>query len=329
MSALWSSPTAQYWTALIGTLFLLYALIKTLTSSWSFFRPSQLHRYNHSNSWACVTGSTDGIGLGFAKELASNGFNVLLHGRNPTKLQKVRSEISQQFPDRKIEIVVADASSYDDSYSIVVDKIKTLPGTLTVLVNNVGGIMSTPQFVAHSEIPHEDIDAIINLNLRFGTHLIRELLPVLRENGPALLANIGSVGGIVGVPYITTYSATKAYVHTLTESLKNEMVAERVEGVDVVGFVVGNVESNSMFTMSFAGKLMIGDACTDFDTSGSQHEQDALHDHVSRVRCFLLASNGGRQQGDGVGALEACRHGECVDHVWDENDEEDAGRGDA
>src|SRR3984893_12013911 len=57
-----------------------------------FLRPTSLACYLSNDtahpSWALITGSTDGIGLGFAKELCSRGFNVLLHGRNMGKLQR-------------------------------------------------------------------------------------------------------------------------------------------------------------------------------------------------------------------------------------------------
>lgn len=207
MSSFWPNSTLQYWTALTGTIFLLYQLITGLRFAWDFVRPSRLHKFQHagSNSWACVTGASDGIGLAFAQELLAAGFNVLLHGRNATKLGKIRSQLSQEFPEREVDLVVADASKYDDSYSTVVAKISSLPGKLTVLVNNVGGIHTYPQYVSHAEIEHDAIDICINVNLRFATHLIRDLLPVLRANGPSLLANVGSVGGLIGVPYLTTY----------------------------------------------------------------------------------------------------------------------------
>ena len=46
-------------------------------------------------SWALITGSTDGIGLAFAKSLAKYGFNIILVARNPEKLQKVEQELKE------------------------------------------------------------------------------------------------------------------------------------------------------------------------------------------------------------------------------------------
>lgn len=63
---------------------------------WLYFlRPSQLHKYRDSelSSWALVTGASDGIGLELARELLAQGFNVLVHGRNETKLEGVKRSL--------------------------------------------------------------------------------------------------------------------------------------------------------------------------------------------------------------------------------------------
>lgn len=57
-----------------------------------------------------LTGATSGLGLSLTSELCSRGFNVILHGRNPEKLEKVRSELAAKFPDRQLDIVVLDAA---------------------------------------------------------------------------------------------------------------------------------------------------------------------------------------------------------------------------
>ena len=74
-----------------------------------------------------------------------------------------------------------------------------------ILVNNVGGVTTYPQYVSHSEISDAHIDNIMNVNARFPTHITRNLLPLLKENAPSLILNTGSVGGLVGVPFIVTY----------------------------------------------------------------------------------------------------------------------------
>ncbi|EMC91222.1 hypothetical protein BAUCODRAFT_80496 [Baudoinia panamericana UAMH 10762] len=213
---------------------------------WRFVRPSLLQTYCHSpsGSWALVTGSSDGIGRGFAEELLDRGFNVLLHGRNAEKLQRLQSELAEHFPKRTVDSVVADAGSYDRPERTVVDKVKSLPGQLTILVNNVGGVHSSPAHTAFTEVT--DIDNQINVNLRFPTQLTQALLPTLKANKPALILNCGSAAGVIGLPYTVVYSGTKAYNHTFTQALHAELIAEGMDkDIEVMGFIIANTESNS------------------------------------------------------------------------------------
>lgn len=66
----------------------------------------------------------------------------------------------------------------------------------------VGGVTTHPQYVPLADVPHEHLDITLNTNVRFPTHMTKELLPTLRENGPSLILNCGSSGGTIGVPYM-------------------------------------------------------------------------------------------------------------------------------
>lgn len=81
---MWQSWLFKYLAAVgaLSTTVGLYRLSKFL---YVHLRSSSLSRYHHPNAWALVTGASDGIGLRFAEQLASHGFNVALHGRNLDK----------------------------------------------------------------------------------------------------------------------------------------------------------------------------------------------------------------------------------------------------
>jgi 17beta-estradiol 17-dehydrogenase / very-long-chain 3-oxoacyl-CoA reductase len=122
---------------------------------WLYFlRPSQLHKYRDANlsSWALVTGSSDGIGLELARELLAQGFNVLIHGRNETKLEGVKKSLLEQHPERSVDIVVADAADPDLDYNAIVKKANSVSGPLTVLINCVGGITTNPIYLPLEEL---------------------------------------------------------------------------------------------------------------------------------------------------------------------------------
>lgn len=233
--------------AIVGGITILTAAYSAAQFTWSFVRPSRLHIYHNSNdkNWAVITGASDGIGKAFARTLLTRDFDVLLHGRNKTKLETLQRALAADFPQRGIEIVVADASKFDDSYMNVVEKVRNLSGDVSILVNNVGGIHNTPGYAAHGETAHGDIDNVINTNVRFGTHLTREMIPVLSKTPRALVVHLGSVAGINGVPYIATYSGTKGFIHSFNDAMKTEMVALGIDNVDFCGFIVGNTSSAS------------------------------------------------------------------------------------
>ncbi|KAK4989187.1 hypothetical protein LTR50_003401 [Elasticomyces elasticus] len=211
-----------------------------------FIRRSKLHRYlrEDGSAWALVTGSSDGIGKGFAEELCSRGFNVLLHGRNQAKLEMVMADLMQRFPKVMVLSVTADATKASSAdIDNLLQTVQTLPGKLTVLVNNIGGVPFQPQYASMTECGEEMVDNIVNINARFPTQVARALLPTLRANSPSLVLSMGSITGLQGPPYLVAYSASKAYNHTFSEALSAELAAEHVEGVEVMTILTGVVNS--------------------------------------------------------------------------------------
>lgn len=240
-----SSDAAQLILTTVGGVVVIYGLLHVLDWLFSVLQSPRLAIYRHAgnDSWAVVTGANDGIGRGFSEELLRRGYNVLLHGRNAQKLEKVQKELLEQWPKRKVDIVVADASKYDDAYETVVKKAKALPGKVTILVNNVGGQVTTPRYSPLADTKHADIDTNMNVNVRFPTHLTASMIPLLRENSPSLIVNCGSAGALVGGPYLAVYGSAKAYIHAFSRAVAWEMLAEGTPDVDVKGFVIGNVET--------------------------------------------------------------------------------------
>ena len=129
-----------------------------------------------------ITGSTDGIGLEAAKKLAEQGHRVLLHGRNPEKLQKVADELSSI---GQVESYIADLTDMDAVRSLakqVSDKHKTLD----VLMNNAG-ILKSPNSRTKYGI---DIRFVVN---SFAPCLLTTLLlPLLKKADKGRVINLSS-----------------------------------------------------------------------------------------------------------------------------------------
>ena len=210
-----------------------------------FLYPSSLRRYLRDNRgqklWTLVTGATDGIGEGFANELCSHGFNVVLHGRNVEKLSRVKETLLAEYPNVEVRIVIADAGSF--TASTINDIVASLQDiNLTVLINNVGGTGALDvDFKTLENHTAKEVDALININIRFTIQLTRALLPTLKCSEPSLIMNIGSISE-TGTPWLSVYPPTKAYIHAFSKALSVELKAYNHD-IEVLGIQVGSVQS--------------------------------------------------------------------------------------
>ncbi|CAO1633734.1 unnamed protein product [Sympodiomycopsis kandeliae] len=206
-----------------------------------------LRRYVDNKSdanWALVTGSTGGIGYEWARQLAGLGFSVLLHGRNPEKLEKVKADILQSLPstlEGKVNIhpVIADAGA--SSLGDIASYLDSHPDlNLKVVVNNIG--------VVHEDYPllenvsDDEIIKTISTNITFSTLIASKTLPSLKRNQPSLMINTSSLAAYAPGPYLSIYNGTKAYNYQFSRSLHSEMIAENKQ-VDVIAMLPGTVIS--------------------------------------------------------------------------------------
>ncbi|USW50087.1 Putative short-chain dehydrogenase/reductase SDR, NAD(P)-binding domain superfamily [Septoria linicola] len=233
--------------ASLGALSAAYALARGVRFLTTHFLKSDLSsRYcDEAHCWALVTGASDGLGRGFAEELLSHGFNVILHGRNHAKLERVKVELIAQWPARDIDIVVLDAMKDVDDPTRMMEAIRALCGRkIKILINNVAGELH-PLFLSHAEGSAERNRRLMNGNFIFATELTRLLLPQLIENKPSHIMNIGSGSANLPCPYIAVAAASKSFLASFSKTLAAEMVAEGHPEVEVLYNLVGLCSTNS------------------------------------------------------------------------------------
>ncbi|KAG5457336.1 MAG: hypothetical protein BJ554DRAFT_2683 [Olpidium bornovanus] len=177
-----------------------------------YVRPSRLRRFNRADKrrpWAVVTGASDGIGKGFAQELAAARFNVVLVARDEAKLADVAREIEYEFPGASTRVLVTDAGRRDQaSFLAKLDAtVAALPGPVTVLVNNVGRANAHVDVLARQD--DYDLADVVVVNDVFPVLITKRLLPTLERNQPSLILNVGSYASETAIPHLAVFCGTK------------------------------------------------------------------------------------------------------------------------
>jgi uncharacterized oxidoreductase len=171
-----------------------------------------------------ITGGGTGIGLGLAKTFSAWGNKVIIAGRQ----KKVLDEAAKICPG--LACYELDVQKPDQIKSVTEKIVKDFPD-LNVLINNAG-IMRRENLQDHSDL--SDMEAIIATNLMGPIRMTAALTPVLLKQPHAVVINVSS--GLAFVPRAATptYSATKAALHSYTESLRWQFRHTHLRVVELV-----------------------------------------------------------------------------------------------
>jgi len=189
--------------------------------------------------WAVVTGATDGIGKGYAHQLARKGLNIVLVSRSPYKLQNVAAEIEQKHKV-KCKIVDIDFTKDEDVFERI--KKETDGLEVGVLVNNVGMSYDHPEYFLDIEDCGNKVNQLIDCNIRATVNMTRAILPSMVARGRGALINLSSLSATAPCPLLAMYAATKAFVIQFTRDLEFEYRAKGIVTQCVApGYVVSNM----------------------------------------------------------------------------------------
>jgi short-subunit dehydrogenase len=180
---------------------------------------------------AVVTGASRGIGVYIAKALAEEGVNLSLAARSEAELDQVRSEIEAM--GVTAIATVCDVADADDRARLI-ERTQTDLGPIDILVNNAG-IERVRRF---TDANPSDFTDTLAVNLEAPILLTHAVVPGMLERGRGHVVNIASGAGKVGVPYGTSYCASKHGLVGFTHALRAEYHRSPV-GFSVVcpGFV--------------------------------------------------------------------------------------------
>jgi 3-oxoacyl-[acyl-carrier protein] reductase len=165
---------------------------------------------------ALITGAGRGIGRSTAIAFAQEGIHVGLVGRTLENLQQVAEQLKQY----GVKVAIAAANVADlDSITAAVESIRDELGAIDILVNNAG----ISKFGNFLDLTPEEWTNIIDVNVKGVYYTTRAVLPEMIERNTGDIINISSTAGQKGAPITSAYTASKAAVIGLSESLMLEV----------------------------------------------------------------------------------------------------------
>lgn len=184
---------------------------------------------------ALITGASSGIGLEMAKQLAAEGYQLILAARSQHAMETLASELRQQHGTNSV-LVVIDLSVAGSAQSLY-DTVNAQQLKVDVLINNAGFGINQDFLV--SELTRNT--QMMNLNIVTLTELCHLFGNDMKKHGKGgKILNVASVAAYQACPNMSVYCATKAYVLSLTEALRLEMSAH---GITVTALCPGATET--------------------------------------------------------------------------------------
>jgi len=189
---------------------------------------------NNKSDFALVTGASQGLGKEIAKQLASEGYNLLLTALPDDGLPQLAKSLETSYFNQ-VEYLEADLAKLGQ-VEIVANWANTFP--LKVLVNNAGIGGSMPY---HHATP-DYINAIIQLNVTAPALLIKLLLANLQVQRQAYVLNVSSMAAFSPMAFKTVYPASKAFLWSFSRGLHQEL---KSSGIFVGVIHPGPIKTNS------------------------------------------------------------------------------------
>lgn len=179
--------------------------------------------YDLRGKTAFVTGASAGIGRELARVLARDVATLILVARRRERLDELAAELTSIRVDLRVLVEPVDLLDRHAT-GVLLDELEKRGEHVDVLVNNAGfgdyGLLHEREW--------SKIERMLELNVVSATFLLSRLVPrmVARKSGAVL--NVGSIAGLIPSPAMAAYSATKAYMNYLSETMTAELTGTGV-----------------------------------------------------------------------------------------------------
>lgn len=184
--------------------------------------PAALDRFSLQGTTAVVTGGSSGIGRTIVELFAADGANVVTCSRTLAHVEEVAEDIAESDRAGEVYPVECDVTDRDDVEALAKATAETFGGA-DVLVNNAGGASPGP----FDEVSPDQWRHAIDVNLSGTFHCTQVFADQLKESDGTVV-NVASMAGEYGVPGMSSYSAAKAGVISLTRTVAAEWADDGV-----------------------------------------------------------------------------------------------------
>jgi len=237
---------------------------------------------------ALVTGSSSGIGECIVRMLAEEGAEVVVHGRNRERAQKVAADINAP------GVAIGELSTDEGAASVHEEAVKALGGNIEILINNAGGSSSGNTSLAPLDIPIPDWISNYNANALAAVRMVHHAVPDMVAATFGRVINVSSAVAIQPNNLGTDYSAAKSALNNFTVSLAGSL---KGVGVTVNTVTPGVIMVDGLVrfartryedpTMSFEeiAKRLAGEKVFDLPPVGRL----GLPEEVAMVACMLAS----------------------------------------
>lgn len=171
-----------------------------------------------------ITGATSGFGEALARLAVREGARVVATGRRAERLAGLKNELGERL--HPLTLDVRDRAAVESAVSALPEGFREVHA----LINNAGlalGLAPTEAIAA------EEIDTMIDTNIKGALHCTKALLPAMIERNQGHIVNIGSIAGTYPYPGGNVYGATKAFMKQFSLNLRADLLGKNIRVTNI------------------------------------------------------------------------------------------------
>jgi NAD(P)-dependent dehydrogenase (short-subunit alcohol dehydrogenase family) len=168
-----------------------------------------------------ITGGSRGLGLVLARELGAEGARLTLLARNADELARAKEDLEGR--GYNVDVLACDLRDQEEAQAAIEDVVQR-HGRIDVLINNAGVIQAGP--IEHMEIA--DFEDAMAVHLWGPLYTSLAAVPYMKRQGGGRIVNVSSIGGLVAVPHLLPYCASKFALVGLSDGMRAELAKDEI-----------------------------------------------------------------------------------------------------